>query len=221
MQFEVRNLPSAGSNCGVNGVSAEFVIEDVILSASAAASFAVHVVVGDGCGSCVGGGVVGGIWLCENKSVAFEVACASNGGCGIRGGRVCRGRVSGGLEKSGSSWEDWLLDLEVDECIGLCNEVGGWGGEFQVHGHIVKTQGCGVPLSASSQCGRFGGCCGDGGELLNDSSGAKIVLDEAREEVTSGLSGIFNSGCSGGCRVGLSYGRRDQESGGKRFHKLN
>ena len=149
MQFEVRNLPSAGSNCGVNGVSAEFVIEDVILSASAAASFAVHVVVGDGCGSCVGGGVVGGIWLCKNKSVAFEVACTSNGGCGIRGGRVCRGRVSGGLEKSGSSWEDWLLDLEVDERVGLSNEVGSWGSERQAHGNIVETKGGGVPLGVS------------------------------------------------------------------------
>ena len=33
-----------------------------------------------------------------------------------------------GLEKFGCSLEDWLVDLKVDKRIGLCNEVGGWGG---------------------------------------------------------------------------------------------
>ena len=68
--------------------------------------------------------------------------CASNDGC-VRGG----GDGSHGLGKFCCSLEYWLLLTLVDECIDLCNEFGGGGGENHLHGHIVETQGCGVLLN--------------------------------------------------------------------------
>ena len=124
------------------------------------------------------------------------------------------------MEKSGCSWEDWLLDLEVNECVGPCGKVGGWGGERQAQGHIVETECCNIPLDASTQCSWLGGSCGNGAEFEFLGRVSCIVLDKSGEEVANCVCSVFNGSCSI-LSGALGNDRRDQEGGGERFHKFN
>ena len=118
LQSGISCLPGAGSG-GCDGVARAKLVVEGLTRARSTVGFAVEVVVSSDGGS-VGSGVVGDIRCRKNKCLTFKIACASNHGGG--GGRCVRCRRvggRGGLEKSRFSWEDWLLDLEVDERIGL------------------------------------------------------------------------------------------------------
>lgn len=106
-------LPIAGS-CGDGGsLIAECGVIKLITNAARLSN---HCVVEVSFGN-VGGGVVFYIRFGEDKGCTFKIASSRGGDCGR--GRVGGGRVSGGLEKSCCWSDDWLLDLEPKQSVGL------------------------------------------------------------------------------------------------------